>query len=76
MNMDNIRFFPCDGQDPDLYLEAAKEWDMESVLIIGIRENGQFVWGGNNDKIKDLLFMLEIAKANVIETIKDDQFGE
>lgn len=54
--------FPAEGIETDAYLELAKKWNMEEVLILGWDDDGNLCLGGNQGKLADINWLLERAR--------------
>lgn len=65
--------FPCGGQDPAVYCELAKRWDLKDILILGWEQDGTFAWGGNQDQARELIWLLERAKWEIQKIVMDGE---
>ena len=59
--------FPSGSEiDADALLELARtKWDISEVLIVGIDTSDRFIWGSSSPNKKDILYLLEKAKADL-----------
>lgn len=67
--MGNIEQFPditCIKEHADDTLEKAKG-QMDRVIFIGFSENDEFIFGGSFSEVPEILFLLELAKKELLE---------
>lgn len=48
-------------------LEKAKRWELDSVIVVGLKEDGELVVGGNRSDTPLLLYMLAHAAKFLME---------
>lgn len=60
-----------DGLSEDA-LETAKGWGMERCVIIGFDQDNKLKFGGSTSDIAQIVMLLELAKARIIELAKED----
>ena len=71
---DNIVNFPGitkAPEPPNQILEKAKDWDLARVLVVGANEAGDLVWGGSFSEAEDILWLLEMAKTELMREALD-----
>ena len=66
---DNLLLFPSGDLNPVVMLEKAKSWRLESVLVLGWDSSGAFMWGGSQDDARDIAFMLDCAKFELMKRV-------
>ena len=66
---DNLLLFPTGEVNPDVLLEKAKSWRLESVVILGWDSSGAFIWGGSSDDARDISFALSLAHHELLKRI-------
>lgn len=59
-------------QDPATMLEAAKDWGMTEVLIIGYDADGHLVCGSTQERVSDCVMMVEQFKIYVMIELNPD----
>jgi len=76
MAKNNIKIFPNPRVSVDGILEAARNWDMQEVLIIGWNKNGEFTIGGSNGELKSISWLLKNGESWLSDEIIAAMEGE
>ena len=72
MNCKNVYIFPQGTIDPELLLEKAKEWNMDTFIIFGMAGD-EFVAGSNTQDSKTLAHLGLLGQKRLGE-ILDNEF--
>lgn len=52
---------------PERVIDAAKEAELQDVVVIGYDKDGDFYFAANQADGKDVLWLLEVAKKKLLE---------
>ena len=50
-------------------LEKAKDWGLHDALVLG-QADGQFMFGGNMGDSAEILWLLELAKKQILDNVR------
>ena len=54
---------------PENALEKAKQWGLSKVIIIGLSEDSDLLFGGSFSEAGDMILVLEWAKKAILDTL-------
>lgn len=54
----------------DQVLDKAKSWGVDKIVIVGMTEGGEFITGGNFSDTAEILLMLRVAEADLVDTAR------
>ena len=72
---ENVTRFPgiTNVHEPaDTMLEKAKDWNCEDVVVCGVREDGQFIWGGNTSDAERISWLLTVGHKALMDNVRID----
>jgi hypothetical protein len=55
-----------ENSDPETLLEQAAEWELRSVVVVGVTESGDFVWATTTDHAAEILYMLKTVEYDLM----------
>ena len=50
-------------------LEKAKQWGLSKVMVVGLSEDNDLLFGGSFSEAGDMLLVLEWAKKAILDTL-------
>ena len=68
--MGDVTDFPglrYDREEPEAILEKAKGWDLEDCVVIGVRDDGEIMVGGNTSDPQLIVYLLAVAQKEVLD---------
>ena len=70
MTDNGLRLFPQGAVNPDALLEAAKNADLESVVILGWDANGDLYFGSSCSKLREISWLMENGQVELRDHIR------